>query len=557
MNMNRDPQRSTTLFGGNTPDPARTTQILNNPARETSIMPNNDPSPTTSVMPGRATTQSASLLANGAIIDGYSVTRTITENTGEATLLLAEKEEKQYVLKIYHKDTQPKQELHDSLKSLNDSHVMPTLGSGTWNERFYEVLPYYSEGDLGSATDIDSKTLRDVIIPGINAGLHALHSKGIVHRDIKPSNIFFTNNHTSVVVGDFGISSVLNTNMSVRATGMARTLGYAAPETSTGYISKESDYYSFGVTLLHIVLGKDPFDGMTDMQILFQTVNEGLNIPSSVDPDIATLIKGLTIKDRTLRWGYDEVNAWQKGAAPVLPEKGNVRRTLSGKEARPYRFSNQYYTSLSELERAFSRDWTNTKKHLYRGLVEKHLALYGEDLASECMDLREMTDKDAAVFRLLYLLDPNAPLNWQGIDFVTTQNLSRYIFNGYPNSYKLVSPMITSGSLRYYLKMHQQLSPDLETMLSRCESSNDISANTFITIAYILNPMQGYKFLEKEYHTLEELISFLASLNSNDCETDCGLLMKDIFFKAWLRSLGYETQLASWEVMLRKGGWNT
>ena len=301
MNINRDPQRTTTLFDSNTPDPARATQVLNNPARETSVMPTHDPARTTSVMSGRATTQSASLLTEGTIIDGYSVVRTITENTGEATLLLTEKDGTQYVLKIYHKDTKPKQELRDSLKALSDPHVMPTLGNGTWNERYYEVLPFYSEGDLGSCQNIDTKTLRGVIIPGVNAGLHALHAKGIIHRDIKPSNIFFTDNHTSVVVGDFGISSVLNTNMSVRATGMARTLGYAAPETSTGYISKESDYYSFGVTLLHIVLGKDPFDGMTDMQILFQTVNEGLNIPSSVVPDIATLIKGLTIKDRTLR----------------------------------------------------------------------------------------------------------------------------------------------------------------------------------------------------------------------------------------------------------------
>jgi hypothetical protein len=508
-------------------------------------------------MLGKATEQVACLLTEETIIDGYSVERTITENTGEATLLQAEKDGTQYALKMYHKGIQPKQELRDRLKALNDPHVMPILGSGTWNNRYYEVLPYYTEGDVGSCQDIDSKTLREVIIPGVKDGLHALHSKGIVHRDIKPSNIFFTNKHTSVVVGDFGISSVLNTNMSVRATGMARTLGYAAPETSTGYISKESDYYSFGITLLHIVLGKDPFDGMTDMQILFQTVNEGVNIPSSVDPDIATLIKGLTIKDRTLRWGYNEVIAWMGGSAPALPEKGEVRKTLSGKTARPYRFANQYYTSLSELERAFARDWTNAKKHLYRGLIENYLKLYGEDLASDCMDLREMTDKDAAVFRLLYLLDPNAPLNWKGIDFVTVQNLSRYIFNGYPDSFKVVAQMITNGSLRYYLKMHQQLSPDLEVLLSRCESSDNVPAGTSLTIAYILDPMEGYKFLDKEYHTLEELVSFLVSLNATDCEADCGLLMKDIFFKAWIRSLGYEIQLASWEVMLRKGGWNT
>lgn len=65
-----------------------------------------------------------------------------------------------------------------------------------------------------------------------------------------------------MVIGDFGISSVLNKDVSVRATSMSRTMGYSAPETSNGFISKESDYYSFGITLYHLVLGTDPFAGI-------------------------------------------------------------------------------------------------------------------------------------------------------------------------------------------------------------------------------------------------------------------------------------------------------
>ena len=554
MSITNNPDRVTRIISDAANDPNRVTQIQNDPARTTSVMRDTDSSRVTSILQSQPN-QAASLLDSGTKIGTYSVVRAITENTGEATLLLAIDSNKQYVLKIYHKGLQPKQELRARLNDIRNPHVMPVIKSDTWNERYYEVLPFYEEGDLGSATNITADVIKKIIVPGVNDGLNALHTKHIVHRDIKPSNIFFEKNHSNVVIGDFGISSVLSTDMSVRATGMARTLGYAAPETSTGFISKESDYYSFGVTLLHIVLGKDPFEGMTDMQILFQTVNEGLNIPTFVDTDIATLITGLTIKDRSLRWGYNEVRAWVRGEAPTLPQRGDVRKTLSGKAAKPYRFSNQYYTSLTELERAFARDWTNTKKHLYRGIVENYLKEYGQDLTSDCMDLREMSDKNAAVFRLLYLLDPNAPLNWQGIEYGTVQNLSRYMFKAYPDSIAFISPMICGGSLRFYLDKHQQLSPDLNNKLRWFEKQGKIDNESFLMLAYILNPMRGYRIGETLCHTLEEAAAYLT--NSGNCDSECAQLLSDEKFYAWVRSLGYETQVENWREMQRKEGWNT
>ena len=59
----------------------------------------------------------------------------------------------------------------------------------------------------------------------------------------------------------------MKSDVSVRVTNMSRTFGYAAPETSTGFVSKESDYYSLGITLLHILLGQDSFFG--HLNVLF------------------------------------------------------------------------------------------------------------------------------------------------------------------------------------------------------------------------------------------------------------------------------------------------
>ena len=45
------------------------------------------------------------------------------------------------------------------------------------------------------------------------AALEYCHNNNIIHKDIKPSNFFFRDkNKTEVVLGDFGISSVLENN---------------------------------------------------------------------------------------------------------------------------------------------------------------------------------------------------------------------------------------------------------------------------------------------------------------------------------------------------------
>lgn len=555
----KDNSRQTSIFKSIGLNPSRTTRIQNNaPERETAILntEKHAPNRTTQIL-NDSNSSPASLLQENAQINRFKVAKVLAENTGEATLLLCNDGNKQCVLKVFHQNIQPKTELRQTLSQIGNIHIMPVIESDVWQGRYFEVLPYYDELDLGHNLPIDEQLLSTVVIPGINDGLHALHQVHIVHRDIKPSNIFFSNNRTNVVIGDFGISSVLSTNMSVRATGMARTLGYAAPETSTGYISKESDYYSFGVTLLHILLGHDPFEGMTDMQILFQTVNENLNIPSSVNPRLQALIRGLTIKDRNLRWGYKEVCDWVEGKDFELPIQGQERKTLTGEKARPYRFANMYYYSLPELERAFAKDWTNAKKHLYRGLVEKYLALYGEDLVSQCIDLREMSNKDAAAFRLQYLLDPNAPLSYKQHEFGTTAELGRCMIESFPASMTICASLITDGSLQFYLDLHQQLTSDLSDKLTQYEKSGTITREDYLQIAYILNPLKGFDLDEKSFSTLEELSSYLTSLDHQKCEVVCRRIMNSEFFPAWVRSLGYETQVVQWKDMISKSGWNT
>ena len=70
-------------------------------------------------------------IGRGTEIAGYTVIDVVSENTGEATLLLTEKEETEYILKLYHKNKTPKEELLEILNSVESDYVIHSIAQGT------------------------------------------------------------------------------------------------------------------------------------------------------------------------------------------------------------------------------------------------------------------------------------------------------------------------------------------------------------------------------------------------------------------------------------------
>ena len=425
-------------------DQDRTTSVLpdvNNPSRQTELMGSNINDRVTSIMQTDTTID----FTRRTSIDRYKIKKVIAENTGEASLLLTENSGVNQVIKLYHIDVKPDERIERVLASINSPYVMPHSKGGVYDERTYEILPYFEKGDLVKHIPMSFDFIENVVVKSVNEGLKVLHDNNIIHRDIKPSNLFLSNDEKRVVLGDFGISSLLDSNVSVRATSMSRTFGYSAPEASSGFVSKESDYYSFGITILHLAIGQDPFAGMTDMAILYQTINKTLDIPSTVPPRLQQLIRGLTVKDRNNRWGYEEVNRWLNNEDVEVKE----RRTHKG--MKPYNFSNSRYYGLDEISMAFASDWENATKHLYRGLVEKNIVQYGEEYSNRITDIKALDDKDVAVFKMIYILNPNAPLCFKGAIYTDLQALGMAIKEKSPTIDENIMHLIDSGCLLEYI----------------------------------------------------------------------------------------------------------
>lgn len=89
--------------------------------------------------------------------------------------------------------------------------------------------------------------------------LHFLHQQSppVVHRDIKPSNVLYTTDKKVFLI-DFG---ALHEHFQLKFTGgstVVGTLGYMAPEQSTGHTTPASDLYATGLTLIHLLSGIHP-----------------------------------------------------------------------------------------------------------------------------------------------------------------------------------------------------------------------------------------------------------------------------------------------------------
>jgi len=125
--------------------------------------------------------------------------------------------------------------------------------------RLCMVSEYCSRGDLYDAINPGEPVpLSQVFNWGLTLceALSAIHNAGVIHHDIKPTNIFLTEDGT-LKLGDFGIANTLG-----------GTEIYVAPEMLDGSqvvpADPRPDIYALGITLIELLLGGNPFIGVSD-----------------------------------------------------------------------------------------------------------------------------------------------------------------------------------------------------------------------------------------------------------------------------------------------------
>ncbi|GJX99438.1 kinase-like domain, phloem protein 2-like protein [Tanacetum coccineum] len=153
----------------------------------------------------------------------------------------------------------------DILMEYKHENVIGLVGYCDEEDEKIIIYEYASRGSLDMYLRDDSLTwaMRLKICIDIAIGLEFLHgtvssSEMVIHRDISSSNILLFDDWKAKITG-FGLSLVYPTNQNVDYVidNVTGTIGYRDPLYSkTGFLTKESDIFSFGAVLMDILCGK-------------------------------------------------------------------------------------------------------------------------------------------------------------------------------------------------------------------------------------------------------------------------------------------------------------
>lgn len=177
-----------------------------------------------------------------------------------------------------------------ALQLLGDTHrhVINLLGAFVDDECLYEVLPYYSGGNLNEFMRHHPNGLSETearrFFAQVLFGLHHIHSHGVAHHDISADNCMLDSFARRCVIIDFGMAlrvphsyiddpsgamdDVTDESMGtirrlIHSHNHCGKLRYMAPEIYTkayGFDGFEADIWSAGVILFLMVTGKQPYE---------------------------------------------------------------------------------------------------------------------------------------------------------------------------------------------------------------------------------------------------------------------------------------------------------
>jgi len=314
------------------------------------------------------------------------------------------------------------------LRRAEHPHLMRCVGAGlaaVEPARAYHPVVVYErprggslvgESGLGAMTESD---LRAGVIGPLAGALGALHAEGICHRGLRPDNLFFKSAAGGALVLGDGLIGV---------PGQAQPAVYEpldtapAPPLARGTAGPPADYFALGVTVLTLLTGRAPGDGLDDETLLWRRLNDGSHAAlvgeRRFSARLDALLDGLLAD--SARWGEAELDDWLKDyrVQPNLflrPERA----------AKPLRFAGRACWTRRALAEAFNADTAEARLELGSERLETWLAneLDEPGLATTLKARRDSFlagrrhggyGPDELVARACIDLDPEGPIRYRG-----------------------------------------------------------------------------------------------------------------------------------------------
>ena len=172
-------------------------------------------------------------------------------------------------------DLQIKNEI-DILKKLDHPNIVKIYEFYDTKKNYFIITEYCKHGELYSYIKYSyTETQLAVLFYQVFSGLCYLHDNHILHRDLKLENIMISEIEKDlssnydffwIKIIDFGTAKIFKKSKNERT--VVGSSYYIAPEVLKQKYNEKCDTWSVGVILYMLIVGRAPFDGKTDEEII-------------------------------------------------------------------------------------------------------------------------------------------------------------------------------------------------------------------------------------------------------------------------------------------------
>ena len=331
----------------------------------------------------------------------------------------------------------------------------------------------------------DDRIIRGFLTPVI-VTLRELSQRGVAHRNIRPSNLFYTDDSLRLIMlGECG-SAPPGYNQPIFFESLECGM---ADQTARGEGGILDDLFAVGVTVLSLLIGRQPMGNVEPSQHVFDRINAG-SYPvivgsHRIQMNWMELLRGLLMDDPRERWGIRDVELWI-GGRRLTPKQVK----LPPKAARPMLIGGGSYENIRAVAHALGRNWAIAGE-LVKGqdfdnwmrrslsderVLESVVKVAGSNVA---MQTAPKSEEARLVTRVCIGLDPSAPLRHKGF----TAHIDGFgptlaLGFGDDTVRQRVADMINARVLPQWMSLQNRTKSDVMLLYSRLEKMPGILNQT-------------------------------------------------------------------------------